>query len=77
MKDKNKAAVPEKAVKAEEPRQPEKAAAKFTIERLRPYAREVFGVSQSTFDGATYGVEGEFTVDEMKKRIEDWLKEAM
>lgn len=63
----------EKAVKPE----PKPKGVTFTVADLRDYAREVFGVSQSTYDGATFGLEGEFTVDEMKQRIEDWLKEAM
>ena len=51
------------------------AEATFTVEQLRPSARELFGVSQSTYDGATYGLTGEFTVEAMRKHIENWLKE--
>lgn len=63
----------------ETPATVEKAEAKpkFSIEKLRQNCYAVFGVSQSTFDGATYGIDGEFTVEEMKNAIEKWQnKEA-
>lgn len=47
----------------------------YTVEQLRQSARNLFGVSQSTYDGATYGLTGEFTVEAMRKHIENWLKE--
>ena len=58
-----------KAAKPEEPT--------FTIEQLRPDARVLFGVSQSTYDGATASIDREqtFTVDGMRQHIERWLKE--
>ena len=65
------------AEKQVEKTEPKPKGVKFSVAELRVYAREVFGVSQSTFDGATCGAQGDFTVDEMKKLIEDWLKEAM
>ena len=50
----------------------------FTVEQLRPSARTLFGISQSTYDGATASIDGEqmFTVDEMRKHIDKWLKEV-
>lgn len=49
----------------------------FTVAQLRPSARTLFGVSQSTYDGATASIDGEktFTVAEMRNHIERWLKE--
>ena len=44
-------------------------APKFTIEKLRENSLKLFGVTQSTFDGVTYG---EFTVSEIKKIISNW-----
>lgn len=53
------------------------ATPKFTIEKLRENCYAVFGISKSTFDGATYGLDGEYTVEEMKTAIEKWQnKEA-
>ena len=48
----------------------------FTVEQLRKSARSLFNVSQSTYDGATYGLTGEFTVEAMRKHIDEWLKEV-
>lgn len=50
------------------------ATPKFTVEKLRKNCYTLFGVTQSTFDGATYGLGGEFTVEEMKSAIEKWQK---
>lgn len=47
----------------------------FTVAQLRPSARNLFGISQSTYDGATDGLTGEFTVEAMREHIEKWLKE--
>ena len=47
----------------------------FTIDQLRQSARVLFGISVSTYDGATDGLTGEFTVQDMKNHIEKWLKE--
>lgn len=46
---------------------------KFPIEKLAQGCRTLFGVSSSTFAGATAGMTGEYTVAEMKKHITDWL----
>lgn len=50
----------------------EAAEAKFSIEKLRENCLTLFGVTSSTFDGATYGLKGDFTVEEMKKIIAEW-----
>ena len=47
----------------------------FSVEQLRPSARNLFGISQSTYDGATDGLTGEFTVAAMREHIEKWVKE--
>lgn len=50
---------------------------KFTIEKLRENCYAVFGITKSTFDGATFGLDGEYTVEGMKTAIEKWQnKEA-
>ena len=50
---------------------------KFAIEKLQANCRELFGVSTSTFVGATYGMTGKYTVDEMRAHIEAWKKEGV
>ena len=50
---------------------------KFTLEKLKQNCRELFGVSTSTFSGATYGMTAKYTVEEMKKHIEDWKKKGV
>ena len=57
------------AVKAE----PQAADPKFTIEALRKHCYELFGITSSTFDGATYGLEGPLTKAEAQKAINKWL----
>ena len=47
---------------------------KFPIEKLRANCLKLFGVTSSTFDGATYGLKGEYTVEEIKNTIEKWGK---
>lgn len=54
-----------------------KSEPKFPIEKLRQNCLALFGVSSSTFDGATHGLNGEYTVDEMKKTIEKWQKTSI
>lgn len=60
----------------ETPATVEKAEAKpkFSIEKLRQNCYAVFGISKSTFDGATYGLNGEYTVSEIRNAIEKWQK---
>lgn len=45
---------------------------KFTVEKLRENCRQLFGVSTSTFTGATYGMTGKYTVEEMRSHIKKW-----
>lgn len=47
---------------------------KFSIEKLRQNSIALFGVTQSTFDGAMYGhKEKEFSIKEAKRIIDEWL----
>ena len=48
----------------------------FTLEQLRPDCRALFGVSASTFDGATAALSGEYTVEQVRTHINNWLKEV-
>jgi len=54
-----------------------KKAPKFTVEKLGAHALELFGVSQSTYAGATHNLDGEYTVEEMKDHIDKWLKKEV
>jgi len=56
---------------------PEDETAKFTVERLGKDCYRLFGVSSSTYDGATYGVKGEHTVEEVRNIIDSWLKKQV
>lgn len=47
---------------------------RFTLEKLRENCNQLFGVTDSTFAGASAGLNGEFTVNEMKSIISVWLK---
>lgn len=47
---------------------------KFSIASLGAHCRELFGCSSVAFAGATLGMEGEYTVSEMRERIEAWSK---
>lgn len=49
-----------------------KAGAKYPLERLRDGCVTRFGVGTAAFDGATYGLTGEYTVDELKAIIAAW-----
>lgn len=50
---------------------------KFPISVLRKNCVTLFKVTTSTFDGATYGKNGEYTVGEMKNLIDSWGKEEV
>lgn len=73
---KSKTAKPETAATpTNTPPAPEQQPAKepvFSLERLRRDCFKVFGVTTSTFDGATYGLKGEFTVKELRDKIHAW-----
>lgn len=66
--------VVETEAQAKETAQVESAAPapKFSIARLRKDCLNLFGVTYSTFDGATFGLTGEYTVEEMRGRIKTW-----
>lgn len=55
----------------------ENTAPKFLIEKLREHSLELFGITLSTFDGATDGMTGEYTVEEIKSHIENWGKKEV
>lgn len=67
-------AKPEDIKPAVEIKKPEKAVQKFTLDKLRENSDKLFGISASTFDGAAYGLKGEFTISEMKNIINNWTK---
>lgn len=54
-----------------------KAEQTFTVEQLRAKCVELFGVSDSTFAGATAGLTGRFTKSEMAARLSAWGKEVV
>lgn len=54
-----------------------RAAQKFTVKKLQANCRQLFGVSTSTFAGATYGMTGKYTVEEMRTHIEEWKKKGV
>jgi len=55
----------------------EKAAPMFTVARLRKDCLELFGVGITTYDGATYGLEGQYTVNEMREIINNWKEQEV
>lgn len=44
----------------------------FPLEKLRANCQELFGVTDCTFVGATYGMAGSHTVEEIRGRINKW-----
>ena len=52
----------------------EEALVKYDINKLRSNCMKLFNINTSTFDGATYGFTGEYSVKEVKDAIEKWLK---
>lgn len=50
---------------------------KFTLAQLRENCRKLFGVSISTFDGATYGLTDKYTIEEIRTRIETWSSKGV
>lgn len=53
------------------------AAPKFPVERLAADCRQLFGVSSCTFAGATHGMTGQYTVEEMKTHIKEWCSKEV
>lgn len=49
----------------------------FTIERLRRDCLTLFGVTPSTYNGATHGLQGDYTVDDMRARIAKWQNQQV
>lgn len=47
---------------------------KYSIPLLQRHAFELFNVPTSTFVGATEGLDGEYTVEEVRQIINDWKK---
>ena len=58
-------------------KKPQATATKFPIEKLAANCRRLFGVSSCVFAGATHGLTGDYTVEEMKSRIEKWKKQEV
>lgn len=54
-----------------------KEESKFSLEVLRANCLKLFKVSSSTFDGATKGLNGDFTVNEIKEKIKGWLEQPI
>lgn len=59
---------------AKEVQNPQASAPKFSIEKLGENCRALFGISSTHFAGATHGLTGEYTVEEMRKHIGEWDK---
>ncbi len=47
---------------------------KYPLAKLRENCLKLFGVTSSTFDGATFNLKGEYTVEEAKIAIEKWKR---
>lgn len=50
---------------------------KAPVEKFRRYCIDLFGVTPSTFDGATAGLTGEYSADELKAHIKNWLEKEV
>lgn len=61
-----------KAAKTEEVAVEASPAPKYRLEKLREHTLELFGVTSCVFDGATHGMTGEYTVEEIKNTIKRW-----
>ena len=57
-----------------EKKKTEDTAQKFELKELHRHSEQLFGVAGFVFEGATYGLTGEYTVEEMRTIIEEWLK---
>ena len=51
----------------------------FKLEKLREHCLEIFGITSSTFDGATFELDKErqYTKAEIKAQIEAWSKKEV
>lgn len=45
---------------------------KFPLEKLRANCKKLFGVTDCTFAGATHGMAGSYTINEIKAQLEKW-----
>lgn len=57
--------------------QTSKPATKFPIKKLQANCKKLFGVSTCTFAGATAGMTGEYTIEEIKTHIEKWRRKEV
>ncbi|MCM1231953.1 MAG: hypothetical protein NC489_17680 [Ruminococcus flavefaciens] len=62
----------EQTPKAEKAQNQAPKARVFPLEKLRANCQELFGVTDCTFVGATHGMTGEHTVEEIKAHIDKW-----
>ena len=53
------------------------AAPKFKVEQMAPHCEELFKVSPCGYAGATSGLEGEYTINEMDEIIRKWMKQEV
>ncbi|MDR1753315.1 MAG: hypothetical protein LBR74_00185 [Eubacterium sp.] len=44
----------------------------FALERMQRDCLKLFGISKSTFAGASLGLTGEFTIKEIREKINKW-----
>ena len=45
---------------------------KFPLEKLRANCKKLFGVTDCTFAGATHGMAGSYTINEIKAQLKKW-----
>lgn len=66
----------QEATKAEAKTTAKTAERTFTLDALQKHCKELFGVTSSTFAGATNGMSADkkYTVEEVKKTIDEWGK---
>lgn len=50
---------------------------KFPLENLAKHSKQLFGVSSCTFAGATAGLTGSYTVEEMNNIIKEWCRKEI
>lgn len=66
----------DKTTKSDQTAKAVKVEAAYELASLREHSRELFGVSVSTFDGATSGLDRskKYTKSKIKNIIEEWGK---
>lgn len=77
MASKTKDAAEFAAVEAAEPVVAPVTEKKIPIEKLRRSCLKLFGITPSTFDGATVGLTGSYTVKEIEAIIKKWLNKEV